>query len=201
MNLTPETLIVVTFLLAIAPTVLGALTCFLKVSIVLGALKNALGGQSFPGQFVIFAMSTAITWIVMEPVFKEIFDNLAKSNVEINLRTIPELDQKLEPLKRFLQKNSGVDEVEFFKKKFNSDENSWRVVISSFITTEIREAFQLALMIYVPFVVIDFIVAAILVSAGMFMLSPMIISLPVKIGLLYIAEPWLKLFDGFIKSY
>lgn len=201
MNLTPETIIVVTFLLATAPTILGALTCFLKVSIVLGALKNAIGGQSFPGQFVIFVISTAITWIVMEPVFTEIFENLTKANVEINLKTIPDLDQNLKPLKRFLQRNSGVDEVEFFKKKFNSDENSWRVVISSFITTEIREAFQLALMIYVPFVVIDFIVAAILVSAGMLMLSPMIISLPVKIGLLYIAEPWLKLFDGFIKSY
>lgn len=202
MTISPETLLITIFAAAIAPTALGALTCFLKVSIVLGALKNALGAQNFPGQFVIFALSAIITWIVMEPVFQDIRKNLLTvDNLQLNVKNISLLTEKLTPLKNFLLKNSGNDEISFFTERLQAEADSWRVAISSFVATEIREAFRLALMLYIPFFIIDFVTASVLVSAGMFMLSPMIISLPIKIALLVFAEPWLKLLDAFINSY
>lgn len=200
--MSPEILIVVALSLAILPVCLGAMTCYLKVSIVLNALKHSFGAQSFPGSFAVFAIALGITGVVMKPVADKIFENFEAANITLSgVPAFRTLLSNFEPLRHFLVKNSGEKEITFFANRLNQPKDSWQVAMASFLVTELSEAFELALLIYLPFLAVDIIVASLLVTAGMFMVSPMIVSLPIKIGLLVIADPWLKLFDVFAASY
>jgi len=204
MELTPETLIVVALGLALAPVILGAMTCYLKVTIVLSSLKSAFGVQSFPGTFVIFALSISVSAIVMKPVFDQIVSNFVTSPVnlsDLNKTELSKILANFEPLKLFLLKNANEEKLIFFKEKLSQDTENWQVALGAFLITELEEAFHLALLLYLPFFIIDICVSAILVSLGMFMLSPVLLTLPLKILLLVFSKPWTVLIDSFISSY
>jgi len=204
MEITPESLIVIALGLALAPVILGVMTCYLKVTIVLSSLKSAFGVQSFPGAFVIFALSVSISAIVMKPIFDKIASNFLTSPPNLKDFSQVEISKivtNLEPLKNFLIKNSNEEKLSFFKDKFGDDSGDWQVALGAFLITELEEAFYLALILYLPFLVIDICVSAILVSLGMFMLSPLLITLPLKLGLLVLSKPWTVLIDAFISSY
>ncbi|MCS6893233.1 MAG: hypothetical protein NZO16_01480 [Deltaproteobacteria bacterium] len=198
----PESLIFITLGLAIAPIVLGSLTCYLKISIVLNSLKTSFAAQNLPGQLVVFALSFVLTITIMNSVILETVQNFSNNPLpSYELKNLREWIQKFDPLRQFLARNASEEKKSFFSEKLNSEPTSWQVLIPSFVVTELQEAFELAILIYLPFLAIDIVVASILVTTGMFMVSPTIVSLPIKLGLIVISEPWLKLINSLILSY
>ncbi len=197
-----ESLVIIVFTLAVLPIAIGALTCYLKVNIVLSALRASFSAQNFPGQMFVLSVSILVTLIVMNPILMEIQDNFIKNPIhEITFNKLKKSIDNFDPLRGFLYRNSDPDNLKFFSEKLKAESDSWNVVIPSFIITELKEAFEIAVLIYLPFLAIDIIVSSILVSSGMFMLSPNTVALPIKIGVLIVAEPWLKIFDAFLLSY
>lgn len=207
MNISAEQLIYLSLAIALVPSVLGVLTAYLKVSIVLGMLRNALGTQQTPSGLLVMAISFAFTWMIMSPVFLSTYERwnakqsvfskgLTKENVEV-------LKDIFKPWQDFLKAHAGEREKVFIKEtiKEPTTDDDWRVLIPSFILTELKEAFAMALMLLLPFAVIDIVVANILGGMGMFMVSPTLISLPLKLLVFTTSDAWLFLSKALVGSY
>jgi type III secretion protein R len=203
--------------IAIIPILLGVVTSYLKVSIVFGLLKNALGSQQVPGVMVTMSLAMAITTYVMAPVLNEVverYENTEFGSLERgpDQRAITKLLGVMEPLHTFLQKHVGERERESILKLEEeiappgqqSDPNGelgWRPVLLGFLLTELKEAFTMGFMVLLPFLAIDLIVSNLLVGLGMTMVSPTMISLPLKLILFVLSDGWLVLTRAIIVSY
>lgn len=207
MNVSAEQLIYLSLALALVPSILGVLTAYLKVSIVLGMLRNALGTQQTPSGLLIMAVSFAFTWLIMSPVFLSTYDRwIEKQGVfskGITKENLAVLNEVFTPWQEFLKTHSGDREKQFIKEtiKDSVTDEDWRVIIPSFILTELKEAFAMALMLLLPFAVIDLVVANILGGMGMFMVSPTLISLPLKLLVFTTSDAWLFLSKALVGSY
>ena len=206
-------------LLAVVPIIIGVTTSYLKVSIVFGLLKSALGTQQVPGVMVTMSLAIAVTTFVMAPVFEEVVAR-ASTATWGDLTRMPQrkqLDEAarvVEPIVHFLRTHTGVREQEALAQLEGGHrqraaehpagepaEIGWRSTILGFVLTELREAFMMGLMLLLPFLAIDLIVSNILVGLGMFMVSPTMISLPLKLLLFVLADGWLVLTRALITSY
>jgi type III secretion protein R len=212
MNLDSSTssLIIASVLLAMVPTVLCVATCYLKVSIVFGMIKSALGTNSVPGIMITSAISLLVTIYVMEPVVKESYEIYQSSSVKTwnifkDQKAKEEIIKIAEPFKIFFEKHSGRLEKKFFSElrtdKPNKEESSMLVVIPAFTLTELREAFQMSCYLLLPFLVVDLLVASILGGMGLYMVSPVSIALPLKLLLFVSSDCWLVITKGLILSY
>ncbi|MCB0338508.1 MAG: EscR/YscR/HrcR family type III secretion system export apparatus protein [Bdellovibrionales bacterium] len=218
----PIWLIVLSGVLAFLPIVVGMGTSYVKVSIVLGMVRNAIGAQQVPGPMVSMALAAGLSLYIMQPVLIESAANLE----DISLSDLTNLPQKdtvdrfigvLDPWRRFLEAHVGEREKIAFEqlrqntprddsksltaKQEGSQRISWSVLLPAFVVTELKEAFAMGFAILLPFVVIDLIVANILVGMGMYMVSPFMISLPIKLLLFVVSDAWLLLSKGLIGSY
>lgn len=209
-ELHPYMLLVSAFVLGFVPIAVGACTSYLKISIVLGMLRNALGTQHAPGALIVMVLSVALSMYVMQPVI----DQTLSAAQSLPLQTVfekPSLDglRKLEPLaapwRGFMEKHAGKREVRTFASLDGapaaSAENSWRVLLPAFVVSELKQAFAMGFVLLLPFLVIDLIVANILVGMGMQMVSPVMIALPLKLLLFVLSDGWLLLSRGLILSY
>jgi type III secretory pathway component EscR len=216
--------------LSLLPLAFGMMTSFLKVNIVLGMLKNALGIQHAPGVIAEIALSGIITLFVMNPVFSAVIHNAENENYadwqSLKPSQILQRTTKVfEPWRQFLLTHSGDREIRLLvelskdKKSYpsveetqennekNLDQQSQEkeivtsVLFGSFVLTELREAFLMSFILLLPFLVIDLIVAHLLTGLGMMMMSPVIISLPLKLILFVVADGWLLLTRSLILSY
>jgi type III secretion protein R len=206
--------------IAVIPILLGVVTSYLKVSIVFGLLKNALGSQQVPGVMVTMSLAMAITTYVMAPVFNEIverYENTEFGSLEKgpDRRALTKLLGVMEPLHTFLVRHVGEREREAVLKleaeiapqvqqgeqAVQGSELGWRPVILGFLLTELKEAFTMGFMVLLPFLAIDLIVSNLLVGLGMTMVSPTMISLPLKIILFVLSDGWLVLTRAIIVSY
>ena len=215
----PFWLIVAASLIALLPIVIGLLTSYIKVSVVLGMLRSGIGAQQVPSGLIIMALSLAMTLYIMAPVIDETF--LLTSQTELpaagSMPTIESL-KKLVPLtvpwKAFMQKHAGHREILVLQALADdspsdetkiaaphSETTSLRVLIPAFVLTEIKEGFAMGFVLLLPFLAIDLIVANILAGMGMYMLSPVMISLPLKLILFVAADGWILLTKGLITSY
>ena len=182
--------------LSFLPAMLIMLTSFTRVVIVLSILRQATGLQQAPSNQIIIGMSLFMTFFIMSPVFEEINDKAVQPYIN---ETLP-IDQALlagkEPLKAFMLSQTRLTDLDTFieiagYQGINSPEDTpMSVVIPAFITSELKTAFQIGFMLFVPFLVIDLVVASILMAMGMMMLSPMIVSLPFKIMLFVLVDGW-----------
>lgn len=182
--------------LSFLPAMLIMLTSFTRVVIVLSILRQATGLQQAPSNQIIIGMSLFMTFFIMSPVFEEINDRAVQPYIN---ETLP-IDQALlagkEPLKTFMLSQTRLTDLDTFieiagYQDINSpEETPMSVVIPAFITSELKTAFQIGFMLFVPFLVIDLVVASILMAMGMMMLSPMIVSLPFKIMLFVLVDGW-----------
>ncbi len=217
----PIWLVVLSAGLALFPILVGMGTSYIKVSIVLGMLKSALGAQNTPGSIVIMAMSLALTVFVMSPVLEQTAIRLQAADIGAvakngDLKNISTLLPILEPWKSFISRHASERERKVLRElaldmatKSNpsevlaqpSPEDSFRILIPAFVLTELRQAFTMGFMLLLPFVVIDLIVANILAGLGMFMVSPVMISLPLKLLLFVASDGWLVLTRALIGSY
>jgi type III secretion protein R len=207
----PIFLIVILVLVGLAPFVALMVTSFTKLVIVFSLVRNALGTQQIPPSMVINGMAMIISAYIMSPVALEIYQNVHLEQLnQLNVKTVIEtVGIAKEPLRRFLLKHSNKEEREFFAqsvKDLSPDKIEFQpddliVLIPAFTVSEMIEAFAIGFLIYLPFIAIDIIVSNLLMSMGMIMVSPMIISLPFKLVLFVMLNGWAKIVHGLILTY
>ncbi len=216
----PAVLIIVMGFLALAPFAMIMLTSFVKISVVLSILRNALGTQQIPPNQVITGLSLILTIFIMTPVVEKMYaqaGDIGKSDAifsEMSVREIFEASKRgREPLREFLLRHVHKEDLGLFfgwaqkiAQRNGNDPNEiqpteFRVIIPAFVTSELAEAFVIGFLLFVPFLVIDLVVANILQAMGMFMLSPTIISLPFKLLLFVLIDGWILLVKALVLGY
>jgi type III secretion protein R len=200
-------------LLALMPMVVVVTTTFLKLAVVMSLVRNALGVQQIPPNLALYALALILTVYIMAPIgarMVEVFK--AEPNATKNVESLLNAVQKgAEPLRGFLVKNAKVEQRDFFvrtaKRLWTEDmarnvkADDFLVIIPAFVVTELTSAFQIGFLLYLPFVVIDLVISNILLAMGMMMVSPVTISLPLKLFLFVLVDGWTRLIQGLVLSY
>lgn len=210
----PLEIILLLTLIALAPSLLIMMTCFTRIVIVMSFLRTAMQTQSTPPNIVITGMSLMLTIFVMAPVFTEINEIAYQPYVNEELTMEEALDKASVPLKRFMLKQTSSDDLDFFIDLSNTEEPeggfteeyiqndlSLTVIVPSFMISELKRAFQMGFMIFIPFLIIDIVVGSTLMSMGMMMLPPAMISMPFKILVFVLADGWNLLIGSLVSSY
>jgi type III secretion protein R len=216
----PVVLVIVLGALALAPFVLMMLTSFVKISVVLSILRNAFGTQQVPPNPVVTGLAFVLTIFVMVPVARQMYSAAGIQNTreifsEASVKSLFDASQKAkEPLRKFLSRHSHAQDRTLFMElatQLGRDGNSqgtahvdkedFEVLIPSFATSQLKEAFQIGFIVFVPFIIIDMVVANILLAMGMQMLSPVVISLPFKLLLFVLVDGWYLVVRGLVLSY
>jgi flagellar biosynthetic protein FliP len=193
--------------LSFIPAVLLMMTSFTRIVIVLSLLRQALGTQSSPPNQVIVGLSLFLTLFVMGPTFDRIYDDA----YEPYSRSAISLEQALvkgeAPLRGFMVKQTRQSDFSLFAKlakldpSVKADTAPLRVLVPAFVISELKSAFQIGFMIFIPFLVIDIVVASVLMSLGMMMLSPVLVALPFKLMLFVLADGWNLLIGSLAASF
>lgn len=213
MSLNPMTLALFLGALSLVPILMIVCTCFLKISMVLMLTRNAMGVQQVPPNMAIYGIALAASLFVMAPVFNEMSQRV--KTVPIDTQSADRLDYTVsngvEPLKRFMVKNTDPDILTHLQEnaqrmwpKEMADSvrhDSPLLLIPSFVLSELQNGFKIGFLIFIPFIVVDLIVSNVLLALGMQMVSPMTISLPLKILLFVLVSGWTRLLDGLFYSY
>jgi len=183
-------------ILSLAPSILIMVTGFTRITIVLSFVRNALGLQQVPSNQVMIGLSLFLTFFVMTPVITEINDTAYKPYINNEITQNEALDLSIKPIRKFMLEQTYPKDLNMFlslaKKDVPEtyDEIPTSIIIPSFITSELKRAFQMGFFLYIPFIIIDMIVSSTLMSMGMMMLPPMMISLPFKILLFVLVDGW-----------
>lgn len=209
----PLNLIFVLLAAALVPFMAVIATSFVKLSVVFQLVRNALGVQQIPPNMALNALAIILSGYIMLPVFVETYDLLKAGNHVFN--TAEGIQRAYEvgkdPLLRFLNTHADEREKQFFLEAARSlwpanlsqqlDVNSLSVVLPAFTVSQLREAFEIGFLLYLPFIAIDLIVSNILLAMGMMMVSPLTISLPFKLFLFVMIDGWSRLILGLVKTY
>lgn len=193
--------------LSFLPAVLLMMTGFTRIVIVLSLLRQALGTQSAPPNQVIVGLSLFLTFFVMGPTLDKIYADAyvpyTKSAISFELA----LDKAEAPLRNFMVKQTRQSDFALFAKlaklspDVKADTAPIRVLVPAFVISELKSAFQIGFMIFIPFLVIDIVVASVLMSLGMMMLSPVLVALPFKLMLFVLADGWNLLIGSLAASF
>jgi len=199
-------MLIVMTLFSLLPFVFSCMTSFLRFIIVFSMLKTAMGTQQVPPGIVIVGLSMILTFYTMGPVFQKMFD-MGSVPYKKNGDLIMTISEGSKPLKEFMMKQTREDDLAFFvelsKKappKSPEEITIWQVA-PAFIISELKTSFEIGFIIFVPFIVLDLVVANILLALGMFMLSPTIISLPFKLLIFIAVDGWALIVQGLVGSY
>jgi type III secretion protein R len=211
----PAVLVPLMFLIGVLPIVIVMMTAYTKIVVVLSLLKNALGLQQVPPAIVTNGLALVLTWYVMYPVGTEIMaavDAHQKKPVASQKLTIPDvLDFGKEPVRNFLDKHARPHERAFFMdaaRRLMGDKvaatltpKDFVILVPAFAVSELTVAFLIGVLVALPFVVIDMIVANVLLALGMQMMSPTIVSLPIKLLLFVMLDGWSRLSHALVLTY
>lgn len=192
--------------LSIAPAILISMTSFVRIVIVLSLLRHALGIPTAPPNQVIVGLALFLTFFIMKPVFDRINEVSLTPYLKKQISDVQAIENAKQPLKEFMLKNTRKEDLKLFidiskEKPQKLEDVSMTTLIPAFMISEIKTAFEIVFIIYLPFIVIDFVVASILMSMGMMMVPPMFISLPFKLMLFVLADGWELLTKALIQSY
>ncbi len=194
-------------ILALAPSILIMMTAFLRIVIVLSFLRRALGLQTTPPNQVIIGFALFLTFYVMSPVIDDIYNNAYKPYSQEQISFYEFLDRVQKPLKYFMLKQTREKDLALFiklgkiPKPKGIEDLKMRVIIPAFIVSELTRAFEIGFILYIPFLIIDMVIASILMSMGMMMLPPIMISMPFKIVLFILVDGWHLLVKELILSF
>ncbi len=194
-------------LLTFLPAVLLMMTAFTRIVIVLSLLRMALGTQTTPPNQVLIGLALFLTLFVMGPTFDRIHEAayVPYSAQQINFEQA--VAAGAEPLRGFMLKHTRSSDLELFTRMARvetvdaAEQLPLRVVIPAFVTSELKTAFQIGFMVFLPFLIIDLVVASVLMSMGMMMLSPVLIALPFKLMLFVLADGWNLLIGSLVASF
>jgi len=196
--------------LGFLPALLLLTTSFTRIVIVLSLLRMALGTQTAPPNQVIIGLSLFLTFFIMGPTFDRMYEQAYVPFSQQKLSFEQAADTAAVPMKEFMLKHTRANDLELFVRMARIDkaaaagqpiELPIRVIIPAFATSELKTAFQIGFMVFIPFLVIDMVVASVLMSMGMMMLSPVLVSLPFKLMLFVMADGWNLLIGSLVASF
>lgn len=195
-------------ILSLLPSILIMLTCFPRIIIVLSLIRNGLGLQQMPPNQVLIGLALFLTFFVMSPVIDDINVNAYQPYIENRITDDEAFERAMEPVRDFMFKQTYKSDLNYFisvsdadKELENIEDVSNTALIPAFITSEIKRGFQIGFLLYIPFIVLDMIVASVLMSMGMMMLPPIVISLPFKVLLFVLVDGWTLTVQTLISSF
>ncbi len=205
-TLSIQTLLALTAL-SFLPAVLLMMTGFTRIIIVLSLLRQAIGTQSAPPNQVLIGMAMFLTFFVMSPVFEKIYADAYVPFEENKIDFTTALEKGSQPLKAFMLRHTRETDIALFAKLSNApkidtpEQISLKILVPAFVTSELKTAFQIGFLVFIPFLIIDLVVASVLMSMGMMMVSPVIVSLPFKIMLFVLVDGWHLLIGSLAQSF
>ncbi|HEV3372410.1 MAG TPA: flagellar type III secretion system pore protein FliP [Xanthobacteraceae bacterium] len=193
--------------LSLAPSILVMMTSFTRIVVVLSLLRTALGTATAPPNAVIIALALFLTGFVMGPALQHSYDEgiLPLANNEISVQQA--FDRSTGPLRTFMQKNVREKDLQLFADLSNEPppatpaDMSLRILVPAFMISELKRAFEIGFLLFLPFLIIDLVVASVLMSMGMMMLPPVVVSLPFKLIFFVLVDGWSLVAGSLIQSY
>jgi len=193
--------------LSLAPAILVLMTSFTRIVIVLSFVRNALGTQMLPPNQVVIGLALFLTFFVMAPTWNEINTNAIQPYMQEQITQAEAIKQAEIPLREFMFKQTREKDLELFvglarmERPQTYGDIPTYVLIPAFVISELKTAFQMGFAIFIPFLVIDMVVASVLMSMGMMMLPPMMVSLPFKILLFVLVDGWHLVVESLVRSF
>lgn len=193
--------------LSLAPAILIMMTGFTRIIVVLSFMRQALGTNQMPPNQLLVGLALFLTFFIMRPAFEDINQNALQPFLNNSMNQEQAIDRAMIPLRRFMFNQTRDQDLALFVKLAKVDSPKTRqdvpslVLIPAFIISELKTAFQIGFIIYLPFLVIDMVVASVLMAMGMMMLPPVVISLPFKIMLFVLVDGWTLLIGSMMKSF
>lgn len=193
--------------LSFLPALLLMMTSFTRIIIVLSLLRQALGTMQSPPNQVLVGLALFLTFFVMAPVFNKIYSDAYKPYAEDKISLMTALDKGSVPLKAFMLRQTRQEDLALFAKLSNSpplngpEDVTMKLLVPAYVISELKTAFQIGFVVFIPFVIIDMVVASVLMSMGMMMVSPAVISLPFKLMLFVLADGWNLLIGSLVQSF
>ena len=194
-------------ILALAPSFLIMMTSFSRVIIVLSFLRQAMGTQQTPPTQILIGLALFLTFFIMDPVWSDINKNALQPYLNERINQVDALDRAQLPIKNFMVSQTREKDLALFinldtgERPRDASEISMRALIPAFIISELKTAFQIGFLIYIPFLILDMVVASVLLSMGMMMLPPVLISLPFKLMLFVMVDGWYLTVGSLMKSF
>lgn len=202
----PLQIIVLLTVLSFIPALLISMTCFTRLIVVFHFLRQALGTQEAPNNQVLLGLSLFITLFVMSPTLSDVYQNSLKPMLNEEISQTEALEKGLVPLRSYMLKHTREKDLALFLRLSNSprpsavDDVPTTTLIPAFMISELKTAFQIGFVLFLPFLVIDLAVSSVLLSMGMMQLPPVIVSLPLKILLFVMVDGWYLIISSLVKS-
>jgi flagellar biosynthetic protein FliP len=193
--------------LSLAPAILMLMTCFTRIVIVLSFVRQSLGVQGMPPNQVMVGLALLLTFFVMAPVGSRIYNDALQPYTENKLSEEDALKAGLKPLRRFMLDQTRVKDLEMFLELTDTpppkqaEDVPMQALIPAFVISELTTAFHMGFLIFIPFLLLDFVLASILMSMGMVMLPPALIALPLKVMLFVLVDGWHLVVGSLVRSF
>ena len=193
--------------LTVLPSLVLGMTSFTRIIIVMSILRQALGTQQTPPNQVLIAISLFLTFFIMAPTFNKVYDNAAAPYMDKTLPADKALETASAEMKSFMVKNTRKSDLVMFSElagleKFDKvSDIPFRIALPAFMTSELKTAFQIGFLLFLPFLVIDMVISSILMSLGMMMLSPMLVALPFKLLLFVLVDGWSMTVGSLVSTF
>ena len=199
-------IVIIMTLLSVAPSIVLLMTSFTRIVIVLGFVRTALGTPSAPSNQIIVGLSLFLTFFLMGPVVDRVNNEALRPYLDGKITSIEAIDKASVPLKQFMLKQTRTRDVEYFLEIGGFGPTAvkdlpMRVVIPAFVISELQTAFQMGFLLFLPFLVIDFLVSSVLMALGMMMMPPMTIALPLKLLLFVLVDGWHLVVRSLVQSF
>ena len=199
-------LVVAMTILTLGPSVIMMMTCFTRIVIVLGFVRNAIGVNAAPSSQIIVGLALFLTFFVMGPVWDRIYDDAVVPYMDATMKSGDALLMATAHMKDFMMNQTRQEDAQFFLEisrqgAMTRDELPLSIVVPSFVLSELRTAFQMGSLIFIPFIIVDFIVASSLMSMGMMMMPPVVISMPFKLLLFVLVDGWYLVIQSVVNSF
>jgi flagellar biosynthetic protein FliP len=200
-------LIALLTVLSLAPSILVMVTSFTRIVVVLSLLRTALGTATAPPNAVIISLAMFLTAFVMWPTFQVAYDNGVRPLVANEITPEQAFDRAADPFRAFMMKNVREKDLKLFQDlsgqplPAKAEDMSLRVLVPSFMISELKRAFEIGFLLFLPFLIIDLVVASVLMSMGMMMLPPVVVSLPFKLIFFVLVDGWHLVAGSLVQSY
>jgi flagellar biosynthetic protein FliP len=194
-------------ILSLAPGLLIMMTSFTRIVVVLSFLRTALGTQAAPSNQIIIALAMFLTFFIMSPIWNQVNKEAYQPWKAQQITQQVAMDRAVAPIRKFMLSQTREKDLALFvslsklERPKNADDIPTLTIIPAFMISELRTAFQIGFLIYIPFIVVDMVVASVLMSMGMMMLPPVMISLPFKILLFVLVDGWGLVISSLVKSF
>ncbi len=200
-------IVILMTVLALAPSILIMTTSFIRIAVVLSFLRQAIGTNQTPPNQLLIGLALILTFFIMTPVFTQSYQDGIKPYLDEKMTKEEAFTKAMAPMRKFMLAQTREEDLALFVNMAklpapkNPDDVPLHVLIPGFVISELRTAFQIAFVIFIPFLVIDMVVASVLMSMGMMMLPPIIVSLPFKLLLFVLVDGWYLLVKSLVESF